>query len=168
MKPPANFSRALFCLVAVLLGAYFAWPSNERRIMRQYEKLLSEISKGGKESLANQALKKVSIAEVLGTEMVLQLGDPFPESINRDDFIRMMQYIRHEASFIEVKDRGATLRTSGNAYEMETTIEAEVKVANQSERFLGSYLLVWEKLDDRWVITSGAQINVIEHPAWSR
>jgi len=167
MKPPAAYAKGLLCLAAVVLGAYFVWPSNERKIMRQYDKLLREVSKSGTESLANQALKKVGIAEMLAPGMVLQLGDPFPERINRDGFIRMMQYIRHEASSIVMKDRGATLRASGDGYEMETTIEAVVKIAGQNERFLGSYLLVWENPDDRWVITSVIQINVIEHPAWS-
>lgn len=167
MKLDYSLTLKIMLVAALAVLAILYWPTNEKRIIRRYEGFIREASKTGKESLASQGLKKVRLGEVLGSNLVLRLGYPFPETMDRDEFMRMLQYVRYQTTLLDIKNRGAKVYpVDAGMYEMETTVEADVHVGGQADRFLGSYRLIWEKQNASWVITSGEQLNVIEHPQW--
>lgn len=153
-------------LIAAFLTAYLFLQTDEQKVQRRFNELLDLISKQEREGIAAQALRRTDMLACFGTNLFLEFDYPFPETMTREEFGRVIQYVRHQATTLELKKTGTSLSRLGDgSFQMETTIEASIVIGGDQESYLGSFELLWEEQKGKWVLAGGRQLEVITHPS---
>jgi hypothetical protein len=170
MKKPLLFpgKRILFPGIALVIAVfvYFFRPGDIRIVEKNTKALLSAVNKIGTESLPVAAAKSTKAGSFLSGDVLLTLGDPFPDHLRKSDAISLLQQARMQADRMIVTSRGHQVtQLSNSEISMDITLEGFVSVNNQSEKVINSYRLTWVKIEGEWKITKAEVIEVIHHPS---
>jgi len=155
-------------LVVASITMFYFWPTDISRVEKNTRKLLKSISKTGNESMPIAAARSLDAVSYLASNVVLDLGAPFPASMRKSEIAPLLQQARMRASTLEIKSLGHQVekKTDGSIW-MDITLDADVEVRGAKDQLLGNYRLVWRKSENEWKVSRAEVIDVIKHPSGS-
>lgn len=160
--------RILGWLVAAMLIAMVlvrCWPNDLRAVEKRMGQLLEAVEKTGPESLPVSAARALEAGSYLASNVVLELGHPFPKRMRRSDAISLFQQGRLQAESVQVRQRGHEIaRQPDGRIALDATLEGRISYRGQTEQVIGIYRFVWEKGEDGWKIAEARVNDVVQHP----
>ncbi|HMO52206.1 MAG TPA: hypothetical protein PKE26_02850 [Kiritimatiellia bacterium] len=162
-----NRIRFVAWIVALaLLGGFLVacWPTDQRKVARQTRAFLNAVAKNGPESLPVSAARAYEAASHVGPELTLRLGDPFPARLTKSEFTSLLQQVRGRADRLDMKSRGVEIHRQEDGMLVDVTLEATVALQGRRESMIGTYRLLWVRMDTAWRLTRVEALNVIQHP----
>lgn len=155
-------------VVAVLIALliFWFWPSDIRAVEKNMRKMLAAVGKTGPESLPVSAARSLEAGSYLASNVLLRLGEPFPEHLRKSDAITMLQQARMRADRISVNRCGHNItQTSESEIVMDITLEGEASIQERTEQVIGSYRFTWGDSDGEWKLIKAEVNEVIRHPS---
>lgn len=165
----SQFARVGIRIATVVMAAlatYVLWPSDVARVEKRTGKLLAALTKSGHESLPVAAAKSLEVASYVATNAVIEIGEPLPLKLHRQEIAPMLQQIRMRADRLEVKSLGRrSERHDDGSIWTDITLEADINASGIRDKVIGDYRLIWEKCGEDWLIIRAEAVDIIEHPA---
>lgn len=160
--------RILAWLVAAMVAAVVlvrCWPNDVRAVEKRMGQLLEAVEKTGPESLPVSAARSLEAGSYLASNVVLELGHPFPRRMRRSDAISLFQQGRMQAESVRVQQRGHEIaRQADGRIALDATLEGRITYRGQTEQVIGIYRFIWEKGEDGWKIAEARVSDVVQHP----
>ncbi len=163
MKPRLVRLVALLALTASLVGLFFWWRSDRRRIVAQFEILQDELEKSGDEGTIDRLGHARGVAEIFVEGFVI-LAQPYEGTIeDRQQLMAVVDRYRASAERITVSDSEVEVQLRPNATaDMTAVVEAVGLRPGGPGRERLRIRIAWREDDGVWRIQELEVLEVLD------
>lgn len=157
-------------LAGLAVAAAVVWVAHHRRdesrLRRAFGEIVALCRKDGPEGPLTTAMRAQEVMTRLASNAVLQLGPPYPMTVERDELGALLVRGRAQLDTIAIATRGDEIDIDPDRQraEMRVTVEVAGTQDGRRESGIGEYRIAWQKQGGTWKLVRVTHLETIQRP----